>query len=456
MHDTDREASVLGTLLVDPARLVEISDVLFDVDFYFEKNRKIYGRIVGFATAGRAVDILSLAAAFRDDGELDDIGGLVYLSSLIDNPGTGRGFKDHATAIADYAKRRRVRGEMIDRAESILDPEVDPRAAAEAVLAVSAPRINSADTTPISTAVEQAFKTIEAELDGKIEPSIPCPWPLLTAPPNRIGYGHLVYIGGRPGTGKTSMAVQWATHIASTVHPKLGGHWVDYYSAEMTAEDLARKQVGQISRICATDLEAISDNWNRFTAAGDRAHGLPMHFIERWGLTIEMVVDGARRRFRELGKHIVFIDHMHKMAKSNPRFSEQDHLNHMSGAAKALTLETGCCVIFLCQLNRKLEERPDKRPTEADFRMSGAIEQDGDVLLGLYREGKYALIKAQADGVKVDGKLITSESQLPDDDRTLAEIGKIKMRRGVLGRVICRWEGAIQTYDNVARAHEDG
>ena len=438
-HSVEAEQSVLGGLLLDASALDKIADLVTDDDFYRHEHRLIFRQIVRLSEWAKPVDVITVAEALEIAGELDKVGGLPYLGSLAQNVPSAANIRRYGEIVRERSIMRKLAEVGADIADSAFNPA--GRDAAEL----------------LDEAEGKVFEIAEAGSKGK-QGFVPMP-PLLTQVVERIetlygrdnqsdvtgtatGFtdldrmtsglqpGDLIIVAGRPSMGKTAFSINIAENVA--LDGKLP---VAIFSMEMGATQLAMRMLGSVGKLNQHDLRTgrlQDDDWGRLTHALGRLNDAPIHIDESAALSALEVRARARRLHRQHnGLGLVVVDYLQLMSSPGNKATENraTEISEISRSLKSLAKELHVPVIALSQLNRSLEQRPNKRPVMSDLRESGAIEQDADLILFIYRDEVY-------------------NSDSPDKGK--AEIIVGKQRNGPIGKVELAFRGEYTRFDNLA------
>ena len=414
-NSVEAEESVLGSILMSADAANLALEKLHAEDFYRPAHQSIFQAISELFDANQAIDAVTVSEALRRSGALDRIGGVGYLTQLIDSVPTASNIEYYADIVEEHALRRRLLrtgGDIGTLATTMDDPigQVLDRAE-QAVFAVSERRIGEglAPIDPLlGPAIERAeelnrlgsevtgISTGFRDLDGKLAGLHPA---------------NLVVIAGRPGMGKSTLALNIAQNVA--VHDKP----VAIFSLEMSREEIVSRMLCSTGRIDSQRLRTGRLNDTDFTKLQTAANVLykkPVFVDDSPGLTVTEIRAKARRMRRRPGLSLIVVDYLQLMQGSGGE-NRQQEIAEISRSLKSLARELEVPVIACSQLNRSLEAREDKRPRLGDLRESGAIEQDADVVVFIYRHEYYH-----------------PEAQ---ETRGTAEVAIAKHRQGATGRI---------------------
>ncbi|MFY8018571.1 MAG: replicative DNA helicase, partial [Inhella sp.] len=397
-HSIEAEQSVLGGLLIDNSAWDRAADMVSDGDFYRLEHKLIFVAIGKLITAGKPADVITVNDELSVLGKAEDCGGLAYLNALAQAVPSAANLRRYAEIVRERAVLRKLVSASDEIASNALNPqgktvstilddaesrilrigEEGQRGQAgfhrmDKLLVQLMDRVNELAENGADdvTGVRTGFYDLDRMTAG-LQP------------------GDLVVLAARPSMGKTAFAINIGEHVAIQE-----GLPVLVFSMEMGAAQLALRMVGSIGRIDQSHLRTgrlADDEWGRLTEAVDRMSQASLFIDESPGLTVAEVRARARRQARECGKlGLIIIDYLQLM--SGDGGNEENRatvLGEISRGMKGLAKELGCPVIALSQLNRSVEQRPDKRPMMSDLRESGAIEQDADIIMFIYRDEYYS------------------------------------------------------------------
>lgn len=375
----ESEQAVLGGLIKDNAAIDRVD--LVEADFYHADHRAIWKAITGLLDACKPADIITVAESLGDN--LNQVGGLQYLVAISQD--------SHAANIRSYArtvKERAMLRRLVEVGGRIADLGSQTRNVEKAIASAQAMvmEIDTTEAVQESMSLRDALKQMIERVDrmhSGTEVATSTGFADLDKKIIGLGAGDMVVVAGRPAMGKTAFALQIATNVSET-EPVL------VFSLEMGAEQLAQRQAATVGKI---DLMALrsgnlsEDDWQRLTYALGKLAERPMFIDDRGGLTMSQIRARARQTKRKHGLGLIVVDYIQLIhGDGNNRV---DVVSEISRGMKAMARELGVPVIALSQLSRKVEERTDKRPMMSDLRESGAIEQDADLILMLYRDDYY-------------------------------------------------------------------
>lgn len=391
----EAEQSVLGGLLVDARRWDEVAELVREEDFYLRAHREIFLAIRSLHDGSHPVDIVTTSEWLKNKGTLEHAGGLAYLGELANRtPGT-----TNVTAYARIVKERSVLRSLLNAAAEIsekayqpdgLDTEALIDFAERAVFSISdADRRALAGFQSIQGLLTQAVDRIEELFQsGAGITGVSTGFKDLDNLTSGLQEADLIVVAGRPSMGKTSLAMNLAENAA--VGAKLP---VAVFSMEMPGQQLAMRMLASLGRINAHRVrtgQLTQDDWPRLTSAMGLLDEAPIFVDDTPALTPSELRSRVRRLTREHGKlGMVVVDYLQLMQTGESSENRAVEVANITRALKVIAKEARVPVVVLSQLNRGLEQRPNKRPIMSDLRESGAIEQDADLILFIYRDEVY-------------------------------------------------------------------
>ena len=430
-HSIEGESSVLGGLLLDNGAWDRVGDLLADKDFYRHEHQLIYAAIGGLVNASKPADIITVYERLQSLGKADEIGGLSYLNALAQ-------FVPSASNIRRYAeivRERSILRKLVAASDEIATNAFNPQGkGVTAILDEAEQKILNIGEQ--GSRMKQGFQSMDTLvvdlLDRVTEMSenpndvtgVPTGFYDLDRMTSGFQAGDLVVLAARPSMGKTALAINIAEHVA--LHEGLP---VAVFSMEMGASQLAVRIVGSIGRIDQTHLRTGSltdEEWPRLTEAIEKLRNISLHIDETPGLTVSELRANARRLARQCGKlGLIVVDYLQLMSVSSSMADENraTAVGEISRGLKMLAKELQCPVIALSQLSRGVETRTDKRPLMSDLRESGAIEQDADIIMFIYRDEYYTKEACKEPGVAE--VIISKQRNGPTGTVKLAFISRI-------------------------------
>lgn len=433
-HSVEAEQSVLGALMLDNAAWDRIGDVLTEADLYRAEHRLIFGAIAALVQAGKPADVVTVFEALG--AQAAGCGGLPHLNDLAQCvPGSGN-IRRYAEIVRERAVLRRLIAAIDEIAAAAFNPQgrtvAQVLGEAEAkVMAIGHQGHAARDTSATMGALMVGLLDRVQELADRAGEvvGVPTGFPDLDRDLSGMQPGDLLILAARPSMGKTALALNIAEHVAVSQNlPAI------VFSMEMGAQQLAMRMAASVGRINAQAMRngrLTDDEWGRLAEASDRLSAAPMVIDDASALTVSELRSRARRLARTLGGvSLVVIDYLQLMSGGGSEENRATELGEISRGLKALAKELNCPVLALSQLNRSVESRSDKRPVMSDLRESGAIEQDADVILFIYRDDYYTKDACREPGV--------------------AEILIAKQRNGPTGTVRLAWRPVFTRFESLA------
>jgi len=438
-HSVEAEQSVLGGLLLEASALDKIADLITDDDFYRHEHRLIYRQIVRLSEMSKPVDVITVAEALEIAGELDKVGGLPYLGSLAQNVPSAANIRRYGEIVRERSIMRKLVEVGTDIASSAYNPT--GRDAAQLLDEAEGKVFEIAEAgsrgkqgfiamPPLLTQVVERIETLYARDNQNDVTGTATGFTDLDRMTSGLQAGDLIIVAGRPSMGKTAFSINIAENVA--LDSKLP---VAIFSMEMGASQLAMRMLGSVGKLNQHDLRTgrlQDDDWGRLTHALGKLNDAPIHIDESAALSALEVRARSRRLHRQHGGlGLIVVDYIQLMSSNAGKASENraTEISEISRSLKSLAKELHVPVVALSQLNRSLEQRPNKRPVMSDLRESGAIEQDADLILFIYRDEVY-------------------NSDSPDKGK--AEIIVGKQRNGPIGKVELAFRGEYTRFDNLA------
>ena len=441
-HSQEAESSVLGGLLLDNNSWDKVADLLVEADFYRYEHRLVFASITSLVNANRPADVITVFEQMQSQGKAEEIGGLAYLNSLAQYVPSSANIRRYAEIVRERSILRKLVSVSDEIATSALNTNGRP---VTNILDEAEQKIFSIGEE--GSRMRQGFQSMDklvVQLLDRVEEMSKNPNDITGVPTgffdldrmtSGMQAGDLLVLAARPSMGKTAFAINIAEHVA--LHEDLP---VAVFSMEMGASQLAIRIVGSIGRIDQGRLRTgklIDDEWPRLSDAIERLKTVSLSIDETPGLTTSELRASARRLARSCGKlGLVVVDYLQLMSGSGGGDGENraTELGEISRGLKMLAKELQCPVIALSQLNRGVEQRTDKRPMMSDLRESGAIEQDADVIMFIYRDDYY-----------------NKDSKEPG----VAEIIIAKQRNGPTGTVKLTFLKPITKFESYAGASSD-
>ncbi len=388
----DAERSILGAILVENRAINRTQEILKEGDFYREPHRKIYRVMSNLSEKSAAIDPVTVKEALARVGDLDAVGGPAYIASLVDGV-------PHSSNVEHYArivKEKAILRNLIEAGGQIISSAYDGAVEVEEVLDQSERLIFQiaqdqlrAGFVPMRTIADQSLKTIERLAERReLVTGLPTGFPSLNEYTSGLQPSDLVVVAGRPGMGKTSFALNIAQHAGLREGKKVG-----IFSLEMSREQLFIRLLTGMARIDAHRLRTgrlTKDEWARLTAAFGELAGIDVFIDDTAGTSVLEMRAKSRRLKLELGLDLIIVDYLQLMRGRGRVENRTQEISEISRSLKELAKDLNLPVIAISQLSRAPEQRGgDRRPQLSDLRESGAIEQDADVVMFVYREELY-------------------------------------------------------------------
>jgi len=396
-HSIEGESSVLGGLLLDNHAWDRVGDLLVESDFYRLEHQLIFSAISKLINASKPADVITVYEELQSLGKSEQIGGLVYLNALAQYVPSASNIRRYAEIVRERAILRKLVTASDEIATNAFNPQGKP---VDRILDEAEQKIFNIGEE--GSRMKQGFQSMDklvVNLLDRVQEMADNPNDITGVPTGFIDLdrmtsglqaGDLVVLAARPSMGKTAFAVNIAEHVALNE-----GLPVAVFSMEMGAAQLAVRIVGSIGRVNQGNLRTgklTDDEWPRLTEAIERLRNVSLHIDETPGLTPSELRANSRRLARSCGKlGLIVVDYLQLMSGSSGSQGENraTELGEISRGLKMLAKELQCPVIALSQLNRSVETRNDKRPMMSDLRESGAIEQDADIIMFIYRDDYY-------------------------------------------------------------------
>ncbi|AQU83076.1 MAG: replicative DNA helicase [Halomonas sp.] len=434
-HSLEAEQSVLGGLMLDNQAWDNVSERLVADDFYRYEHRLVFNVMIHLAESGQPLDVITLSEALEARDQLDTVGGLAFLAELARNTPSASNIR----AYADIVRERATLRKLIRAANQIADGAFSPQGrpadellneAERLVFQIAEERPKTGGPIGMSELLTKAVDRIDELFNLKGEMTgLSTGFRDLDEMTSGLQPSDLVIIAGRPSMGKTTFAMNLVEHaVISSDKP------VMVFSMEMPAESLMLRVLSSLGRIDQTRVRSgqlEDEDWPRLTSAVNLLKDKQLFIDDTAALSPNEMRSRLRRVVREHGNiALIMIDYLQLM--QIPGFSENrtGEISEISRSLKGLAKEFQCPVVALSQLNRSLEQRPNKRPVMSDLRESGAIEQDADVIAFVYRDEVY--------------------NQDNPDNQGIAELIIGKQRNGPIGTVHMAFIGKYTRFEDLA------
>ena len=435
-HSIEAEQSVLGGLMLDNQAFDRVADLLKEDDFYRYDHRLIWQQISRLIERSQPADVVTVYEALKTLGKADEVGGLQYLNALAQETPSAANIRRYGEIVRDRAILRN----LISTADEIASSALNPLGRETKQILVEAEskifRISedgsrgSAGFHPLQdllTKVVERIDQLYSQGNTGDVTGVATGFADLDKMTSGMQPGDLIIVAGRPSMGKTAFSLNIGEHVAVEE-----GLPVAVFSMEMGATQLAMRMVCSVGRLDQQRLRTgrlVDDDWPRLTSAIQKMQEAQLHIDETPALNALELRARSRRLSRQCGQlGLIIVDYLQLMSSATGGGENRaTEISEISRGLKALAKELHCPVIALSQLNRSLEQRPNKRPVMSDLRESGAIEQDADVILFIYRDEVY-----NADS----------------PDKGTAEIIIGKQRNGPIGTVRLTFLGQYTKFEN--------
>jgi replicative DNA helicase len=435
-HSIEAEQAVLGGLLLDASAWDQVADAINENDFYRPDHKLIFEAIGALAGAAKACDVVTVSEQLERTGKLETVGGLAYLSSLARDTPTAA----NARAYADIVRERSLLRQLIQAGTEITSAVFnnDGETARELVDRAEQKVFEIAEqgfrgrqgAIPVRSILPQVIDQIdEWHSNPNALRGLPTGFTDFDKITGGLRPGDLVVVAGRPSMGKSTLAVNMAEY-AAVHHAKRAS--VAIFSLEMPSEQVVTRMLASIGGVPLASLRSgniSDDDWVRITSATSQLSESKVFIDETPALTPTELRARARRVKREHGLDLIVVDYLQLMQVPGTKENRATEIAEISRGLKVLAKELAVPVIALSQLNRAVEQRENKKPVMSDLRESGAIEQDSDMILLIYREEVY-------------DKNTTKKG--------IAEIDLVKHRNGEIGTFLLTFQGQYTRFANYA------
>lgn len=439
-HSIEAEQSVLGGMMLDNNAWDLVSEVVMESHFYTVSHRMIFRTMQKLIDLGRPIDVVTLSEELDRTGELEKAGGLEYLVDLASNTPSTSNIRAYSEIVRDRALLR----QMISVANEINDSAFFPQGrgaeevlneAEQKIFQIAENRPNQGGPVGVNPLLKEAVERID-ELFGNADAltGITTGFDDLDDRTGGLQKSDLVIVAARPSMGKTTFAMNLVENALMGANKP-----VLVFSLEMPAAQLVTRMLSSLGRINQTKVrngQLEDDDWPKLTAAVNMLKNKPLYIDDQAGISPNEMRTRARRIVREHGElGMIMVDYLQLMQiKTGKVESRTNEISEISRSLKALAKEMECPVVALSQLNRSLEQRPNKRPVNSDLRESGAIEQDADVIMFIYRDEVY---------------------NEDSPDKGVAEIIIGKQRNGPIGTCRLAFIGKYTRFENLAHINYD-
>ncbi len=437
-HSIEAERSVLGGLMLDDNAWDNISGSLAAEDFYRSDHRIIYRVMADLVERNNPLDIITISEALEGIGELENVGGLAYISDLASSTPTASNIHAYAQIVRERSTVRSLISVAHEIADSGFNPDGRNSAtlideAESKVFKISDDRPSNGGPESVRPLLTRAVERIDVLFQTKgALTGISSGFRDIDEMTSGLQPADLIIVAGRPSMGKTAFMMNIAeSAVISGESPVL------VFSMEMPSDSLVLRMLSSLGRIDQTKIrtgQLGDDDWPRLTSAVTLLNDKPLFIDDTPALSPNEIRSRARRVAREHGKlGVILLDYIQLMQVSGTSENRAGEISEISRSLKSIAKEFDCPVIAGSQLNRSLEQRPDKRPIMSDLRESGAIEQDADVIMAIYRDEVYH----------------------DDAEKGIAEIIILKQRNGPIGRKKLAFVGQYTKFEDLAVGYDD-
>jgi len=435
-QNIEAEQSILGGVLIENDALNTVVEFLGDGDFYREAHQKIFKCMIALSEKNEPLDLITLTNELKKKKELEEIGGASYLAGLVESVPTAANIVYYAKIV----KEKSILRKLISTATAIvtqsyqegknLEDFLDE--AEQAIFRISENQVRPA-FYPIKEIVKESFKVIERLYEKKeLITGVPSGFKDLDRKTAGFQNADLIIVAGRPSMGKTALCLNIAQHAAINVKIPTA-----IFSLEMSKEQLAIRMLCSEARVDSARLRSGflgESDWPKLTMAAGALSDAPIFIDDSAAISVLELRAKARRLKADRGLGLVIVDYLQLMRGRSGAERREQEISEISRSLKALAKELNIPVIAISQLSRKAEDRPGRRPQLSDLRESGAIEQDADVIIFIYRDEVYN----------------------PDSDqRGTAEVIIGKQRNGPTGKADLSFISEFTTFKDLFRGAED-
>ncbi len=428
-HSIEAEEAVLGSILIDPEAIYRVNSLKKADDFFLVKNQWVWLACQALHTRRVPLDFVTITRELADRGQLDELGGPAYISHLLNVVPTAIHAEHYADIVARAAVRRRGLAFASATAQAAYDTTLSTAELCDQIeRGALAVRPDQAQRT---LALAESVRQYSSQLERRYEQrdqllGVPTGYPDLDRLLDGLQRSDLIIVAARPGQGKTSLMLNIALNAARRFHQR-----VAIFSMEMSHLQLTERLTAQVSGINSQRLRSgqlTEEDWVEYNTASSALSELAILIDDTPGLTPGQLAASARRLHVRQPLDLIVVDYLQLMAGSGRPENRNQEIAQISRELKNLARELDVPVLVASQLSRAVEQRADKRPVLSDLRDSGAIEQDGDVILFIYREGAY-------------------DANCPTPN--LTELIVAKQRKGPTGTVELYWQPHLTQFCSV-------
>lgn len=390
-QNLEAEQSILGAVLIDNDALPRALETLDPDNFYKQSHKKIFNVMIELFEKNEPIDMITLTDYLKRRDELEAVGGISYLSSLVNMIPTAANIKYHSKIVREKAILRGLLRSATEIASRVYEDNLDAEDlvdyAEKSIFDISDKRIKASFVT-LKEVIKDSFEMIEHLYDKKETiTGVPSGFRDLDDLTTGFQKGDLIVVGGRPSMGKTAFVLNIAQHVGLELKEP-----VAIFSLEMAKEQLAFRMLCAEAMVNSNSIRKgfiKKEDWHKLTGAASKLTGAPIFIDDSSSITVLELRAKARRLKMEHGLSLVIVDYLQLMRGKGSFERREQEISDISRSLKALSKELSVPVIAVSQLNRSVEQRRPPKPMLADLRESGAIEQDADVILFLYRDEIY-------------------------------------------------------------------
>jgi len=435
-YNPTAEQSVLGSILMDKECIGTVIQTIQSDDFYDSRNKEMFEAMMDIYSHDRPIDVITLAEQLRQRGTFEKIGGELYIADIANSVSTSANVKFYAKIISDYSIRRK----LISVSSDISGLAYEGNENIENIIDVSEQKIfdisqkrDKKDFKSVRDLLSISFSHVSerAASDAKYT-GIPTGFHKLDEMTSGFNKSNLILVAARPSMGKTSFALNFAQYAALKANAK-----VAIFSLEMSNEEIVNRMWFSEAMVESEKIRSGNvsvEDWGRLTTALSVLSPAKIYIDDTAAVTPMDIKSKCRRLMAEGGLDMIVIDHIQLMQSSRRSDNRQSEITEISRSLKMIAKDLEIPVVVLSQLSRASDKRDDKRPVLSDLRESGAIEQDADLVLMIYRDDYY-----------------NKATEHPGE----AEILVRKNRNGSVGTVYLNWQGEFTKFSNVDYQHEE-
>lgn len=429
-YSMEAEQSVIGSLLMDSQSVAQVVGILTPSDFYFAANREIYKTVLELFNENLPIDIVTVSDRLSQTDKLDAIGDVGYLSSVAASVPTSRNIVYYSQIVKEKSTRRELikKSELISKVAYTSPDKTDKilEYAEQLIFDISSSREQS-DILPVGDILMSSYAEIVANSQNKGNlTGIPTGFVHLDRHMAGLQKSDLILIAGRPGMGKSSFAVNIAEHVAIEEHKTVAIFNLEMSRNQLLTRILCSQALVESHKINTGTLE--EEDWMNIGAVIDKIALAPLYIDDTPMITVSEIRAKCRRLKQTKDLSLVVIDYLQLMQTTGRSDSRQQEIAAISRSLKILAKELDIPVIALSQLSRASESRTDKRPMLSDLRDSGAIEQDADIVMFMYRDDYY---------------------NKDSEAKNVAECIIAKYRAGATGTIKLGWQGQYTKFINI-------